>query len=114
VQQEVLVTMLKRVGAIGAVAGLAALGAAAMSTLAHAWWRGGVGIGVWGSAGGRCTTGLRAAAGLRTTASALPVAAAPRLGAPALGARLLGAGPPGLRPARTARRMRAASRMMTA
>ena len=38
----------KRLGAISAVAGLAALGVAAMPGQANAWWRGpGVGIGIW-------------------------------------------------------------------
>lgn len=38
----------KRLGAIGAVAGLTAIGVAAMPGQANAWWRGpGVGIGIW-------------------------------------------------------------------
>jgi hypothetical protein len=38
----------KRLGAISAVAGLAALGVAAMPGQANAWWRGpGIGIGLW-------------------------------------------------------------------
>jgi hypothetical protein len=43
---------IKRLGAISAVAGLAALGVAAMPGQANAWWRGpgigpGIGIGIW-------------------------------------------------------------------
>lgn len=37
----------KRLGAIGAVAGLAAIGIAAMPGKANAWWRGGIGIGIY-------------------------------------------------------------------
>jgi hypothetical protein len=38
----------KRLAAISAVAGLAALGVAAMPGQAHAWWRGpGIGFGLW-------------------------------------------------------------------
>jgi hypothetical protein len=38
----------KRLGAISAVAGLAAIGVAAMPGQAQAWWRGpGIGIGIW-------------------------------------------------------------------
>ncbi|HEX3575337.1 MAG TPA: hypothetical protein VHU42_12120 [Rhodopila sp.] len=38
---------LKRLGSVAAVAGLAAIGVAAMPRDANAWWRGGWGIGVW-------------------------------------------------------------------
>ena len=37
----------KRLGAISVMTGLTALGVAAMPAPAHAWWRGGVGIGIW-------------------------------------------------------------------
>jgi hypothetical protein len=38
----------KRLGAISAIAGMAALGVAAMPGQANAWWRGpGIGIGLW-------------------------------------------------------------------
>ncbi|HUB12735.1 MAG TPA: hypothetical protein VMB34_12320 [Acetobacteraceae bacterium] len=38
----------KRIAAIGAVAGLAALGVTALPSQANAWWRGpAIGIGVW-------------------------------------------------------------------
>ena len=38
----------KRLGAISAVAGLAAIGVAAMPGQAQAWWRGpGIGVGIW-------------------------------------------------------------------
>ena len=38
---------LKRLGAISAVTGLAVLGVATMPSPANAWWRGGIGIGVY-------------------------------------------------------------------
>lgn len=38
---------LKRLGAVASVLGLAAIGSFAMPQQAHAWWRGGVGIGIW-------------------------------------------------------------------
>jgi hypothetical protein len=38
---------LKRLGTMAAVAGLALVGVAAMPHNANAWWRGGVGIGIW-------------------------------------------------------------------
>ena len=38
----------KRLGVVAAVAGLAALGVAAMPGQANAWWRGpGIGVGIW-------------------------------------------------------------------
>lgn len=37
----------KRLGMLGAVAALAVLGAVAVPGSAHAWWRGGVGVGIW-------------------------------------------------------------------
>lgn len=37
----------KRISAVAAVAALAAVGVTAMPHDANAWWRGGVGIGVW-------------------------------------------------------------------
>ena len=40
-------TGLKRLGSVAAVAGLAAVGVAAMPHEADAWWRGGVGVGIW-------------------------------------------------------------------
>jgi hypothetical protein len=40
-------SVLKRLGTGVAVAGLAVIGTAAMPHQAHAWWRGGVGIGIW-------------------------------------------------------------------
>ena len=38
---------LKRLGTVAVVAGLAAVGVAAMPHDANAWWRGGVGVGIW-------------------------------------------------------------------
>jgi hypothetical protein len=38
---------LPRLSAIGAVVGLAALAVTAVPGQAHAWWRGGWGVGVW-------------------------------------------------------------------
>ena len=38
---------LKRLGAVASVLGLAAIGSFAMPHQANAWWRGGVGIGIW-------------------------------------------------------------------
>lgn len=38
---------LKRVGTAAAVAVLAVAGMTAMAGAAHAWWRGGVGVGIW-------------------------------------------------------------------
>lgn len=38
---------MKRVASVAAVAGLAAIGVASMPHDANAWWRGGVGVGVW-------------------------------------------------------------------
>jgi hypothetical protein len=40
-------SVLKGLGGVAAVAGLAAVGVAAMPHDANAWWRGGVGVGVW-------------------------------------------------------------------
>jgi hypothetical protein len=40
-------SVLKRLGSVAAVAGLAAVGVAAMPHDANAWWRGGFGVGVW-------------------------------------------------------------------
>ena len=40
-------SVLKRIGAVAAVAGFALVGFAAMPQKAEAWWRGGVGVGVW-------------------------------------------------------------------
>jgi hypothetical protein len=45
--QEISMFGFKRLGGIGAVAGLAALGIAAMPGSAHAWWRGGIGLGIY-------------------------------------------------------------------
>ncbi len=39
-------SVVKRLGAVAAVAGLAAIGVAAMPHDANAWWRGGFGVGV--------------------------------------------------------------------
>jgi hypothetical protein len=47
IQRRFAMLSLQRLGAISAVAGLAAFGVAAMPSQAHAWWRGGFGIGVW-------------------------------------------------------------------
>ncbi len=38
---------LKRFGAVASVLGLAAIGSLAMPHEANAWWRGGIGFGVW-------------------------------------------------------------------
>jgi hypothetical protein len=38
---------LKRLGTVAAVAGLALVGMAAVPHHAEAWWRGGVGVGIW-------------------------------------------------------------------
>jgi hypothetical protein len=38
---------LKRLGTVAVVAGLASVGVAAMPHEAKAWWRGGVGVGIW-------------------------------------------------------------------
>ncbi|MEA2776316.1 MAG: hypothetical protein QOF90_1722 [Acetobacteraceae bacterium] len=38
---------MRHFASVAAVLGLAAVGATAMPHEAHAWWRGGVGIGVW-------------------------------------------------------------------
>jgi hypothetical protein len=40
-------SVLKRVGSVAVVVGLAAVGVAAMPHNANAWWRGGVGVGIW-------------------------------------------------------------------
>ena len=40
-------SVLKRLGGVAAVAGLAAVGVAAMPHNANAWWSGGVGVGIW-------------------------------------------------------------------
>jgi hypothetical protein len=40
-------SVLKRFGTVAAVAGLAAVGVAAMPHDAKAWWQGGFGVGVW-------------------------------------------------------------------
>jgi hypothetical protein len=40
-------SVLKRVGSVAVAAGLAAVGVAAMPHNANAWWRGGVGVGIW-------------------------------------------------------------------
>ena len=40
-------SVVKRLGGVAVVAGLAAVGVAAMPHEANAWWRGGVGVGVW-------------------------------------------------------------------
>jgi hypothetical protein len=40
-------TLIKRLGGIAAIAGLAAIGITAMPQNANAWWRGGVGVGIW-------------------------------------------------------------------
>jgi hypothetical protein len=37
----------KRFRTLGALAGMAALGSIALPGSAHAWWRGGVGVGIW-------------------------------------------------------------------
>ena len=39
--------ILKRLGTVAAIAGLAAIGVAATPHEAKAWWRGGWGVGVW-------------------------------------------------------------------
>jgi len=39
--------VLKRIGTLMAVAGLAAIGIAAAPHEAKAWWRGGYGVGIW-------------------------------------------------------------------
>ena len=39
--------ILKRLGTVAAVAGLAAVGIAAAPDQAEAWWRGGYGVGIW-------------------------------------------------------------------
>ena len=41
-------SVLKRLGTAAAVAGLAAIGIAAVPHEAKAWWSGGYGVGVWG------------------------------------------------------------------
>ena len=38
---------LKRLGTVAAVAGLACVGITAIPRDANAWWRGGVGVGIW-------------------------------------------------------------------
>jgi hypothetical protein len=38
---------LKRLGTVAVVIGLASVGVAAMPNDANAWWRGGVGVGIW-------------------------------------------------------------------
>jgi hypothetical protein len=38
---------LKRLGTVAVVAGLAYVGVAAMPHDANAWWRGGIGVGIW-------------------------------------------------------------------
>lgn len=40
-------SVLKRLGTVAAVAGLVAVGVAAMPHKAEAWWRGGIGVGIW-------------------------------------------------------------------
>jgi hypothetical protein len=40
-------SVLKRVGSVAVVAGLAAVDVAAMPQNANAWWSGGVGVGIW-------------------------------------------------------------------
>jgi hypothetical protein len=40
-------SVIKRFGTVAAVAALAALGVAALPQQANAWWRGGVGVGIW-------------------------------------------------------------------
>jgi hypothetical protein len=40
-------SVLKRLGTVAAIAGLAVVGVAAMPHDANAWWRGGIGVGIW-------------------------------------------------------------------
>jgi hypothetical protein len=40
-------SVLQHLGTVAAVVGLAAIGVAAMPQDANAWWRDGVGVGIW-------------------------------------------------------------------
>ena len=89
-------SVLKRLGGVVAVAGLAAVGPA-MPHDANAWWSGGVGVGIWVPPVVVAPPVYRATAGrLLSPAAALLSPAAPRVGAAALGRPLLGARPLGI------------------